>query len=107
MRYTYLGINRRHTHILIVLIFFCLLIDSDNLNEYNLGIFKRINDSVERGIQLHLDDKKHTTLAFAMKHTIDNSSALKAKLNSAGMIDLAYLYQYKAGVKCSISAQVE
>ena len=77
------------------------------MNEYSLGIYKQINPSVERGIQLRLNDKKETSLVFAMKHTIDDSSSLKAKLNNNGMLDMAYLYQYKTGVKCSISAQVE
>ena len=70
-------------------------------------MYKKVASNQERGVQLVWDEKNQAKLAFGVYHSIDQSSAIKAKVSNSGQIGLAYIYQYRPGVKCSISSMLE
>ncbi|KAJ6220989.1 hypothetical protein RDWZM_006801 [Blomia tropicalis] len=79
----------------------------ENGKEFTVGAFKTVSGSEERGMQLSWDEKGQAKLVFGVKYNIDGASSIKAKVNSGGQIGLSYIYQYRAGIKCSLSTQLE
>ncbi|KAH8086875.1 voltage-dependent ion-selective channel [Filobasidium floriforme] len=81
-----------------------------NLSAYSASYYHRINSDIEAGAKAVYDTKSTAggvNLEVGAKSYLDNSAFVKAKVNNAGIVGLAYTQALRPGVKASFGIAID
>ncbi|KZW01539.1 voltage-dependent ion-selective channel [Exidia glandulosa HHB12029] len=81
-----------------------------NLSTFSASYYHRVSPDVEAGAKAVWDSKAHSSavsLEVAAKAYIDKAAFVKARINNAGILSLAYTQNLRPGVKASFGLALD
>jgi len=81
---------------------------NDAGENYVAHVYQRLSDRTETGVMLSwVQSTKSTQFGVGVKHALDKSSFVKAKVNNSGIFGLAYSFKAHDGVTLTLSGMVD
>lgn len=76
--------------------------------EFNCSIFQKLNEDLETGINVAWSSNSNVAkFGLGCHHRLDKDSAIRAKVNSASQVGIAFIHRLRPGIDLTLSAMMD